>query len=39
MNHGSGSDVTGEYYVGKSEEQLRAAWQAVADFIKKAAAE
>jgi integrase len=35
MNHGSGSDVTGEYYVGKSEEQLRAAWQAVADFIEK----
>jgi integrase len=33
MNHTDGADVTGAHYVGKSEAQLRAAWQAVADFI------
>lgn len=33
LNHSSGSDVTLGHYVGKSETQLRAGWQAVADFI------
>lgn len=33
LNHTDGGDVTGAHYVGKSETQLRAAWQAVADFI------
>lgn len=32
LNHGSSGDVT-EGYVGKGESQLRAGWQAVADFI------
>lgn len=32
LNH-AGGDVTGGHYVGKSEAQLRAAWQTVADFI------
>lgn len=32
LNHAD-SDVTGAHYVGKSEAQLRAAWQTVADFI------
>jgi integrase len=33
MNHTDSADVTGTNYVGKSESQLRAAWQVVADFI------
>ena len=33
LNHADGNDVTGGHYVGKSENQLRVAWQAVADFI------
>jgi integrase len=33
MNHADGADVTGAHYVGKSEAQLRQAWQTVADFI------
>lgn len=33
LNHTESSDVTGSNYVGKSENQLRVAWQAVADFI------
>ncbi|MBE0548722.1 MAG: integrase family protein [Rubrivivax sp.] len=33
LNHATGGDVTLGHYVGKSETQLRAAWQAVADFI------
>lgn len=33
LNHTEASDVTGNNYVGKSETQLRAAWQTVADFI------
>lgn len=33
MNHAAGADVTLGHYVGKSEAQLRAGWQAVADFI------
>jgi len=33
LNHADGGDVTGAHYVGKSEAQLRAGWQAVADFI------
>lgn len=33
INHTEAGDVTGNNYVGKSENQLRAAWQTVADFI------
>ena len=33
LNHTESSDVTGSNYVGKSQTQLRVAWQAVADFI------
>jgi integrase len=33
LNHANGADITGGHYVGKSEAQLRAGWQAVADFI------
>ena len=33
LNHTEASDVTGSNYVGKSESQLRVAWQTVADFI------
>ena len=33
LNHTESSDVTGSNYVGKSENQLRVAWQTVADFI------
>jgi integrase len=33
VNHSDGDDTTGSHYVGKSEAQLRAAWQTVADFI------
>lgn len=33
LNHTEASDVTGSNYVGKSENQLRVAWQTVADFI------
>ena len=36
LNHTNGDDVTGTNYVGKSENQLRAAWQTVADFIESA---
>jgi len=38
LNHATGGDVTLGHYVGKSEAQLRAAWQTVADFIDAAAA-
>jgi hypothetical protein len=38
MNHAGGGDVTLGHYVGKSETQLRAGWQSVADFIEAAAA-
>jgi Arm DNA-binding domain len=37
MNHAAGGDVTLGSYVGKSEAQLRHAWQTVADFIDAAA--
>lgn len=37
LNHATGGDVTLGHYVGKSEAQLRAAWQTVADFIETAA--
>jgi hypothetical protein len=37
MNHATGADVTLGHYVGKSEAQLRAGWQTVADFIEAAA--
>jgi integrase len=33
INHTEAGDVTGNNYVGKSENQLRQAWQTVADFI------
>lgn len=33
LNHAEAGDVTGAHYVGKSEAQLRAGWQLVADFI------
>ena len=33
LNHADANDVTGGHYVSKSETQLRAGWQAVADFI------
>jgi integrase len=33
LNHAEAGDVTGAHYVGKSEAQLRAGWQVVADFI------
>jgi integrase len=36
LNHADSGDVTGAHYVGKSEAQLRAAWQTVADFVVKA---
>jgi hypothetical protein len=32
LNH-AGGDVTQKHYIGKGAEQLRAGWQAVADFI------
>jgi len=35
LNHAGDGDVTGAHYVGKSESQLRTAWQVVADFIEK----
>lgn len=33
MNHSAAGDVTLGHYVAKSEAQLRAGWQAVADFV------
>ncbi len=33
VNHTEASDTTGNNYIGKSENQLRVAWQTVADFI------
>lgn len=39
MNHATGDDVTLGHYVKKSEAQLRAGWQAVANFIEEAAGE
>ena len=38
LNHAAGGDVTLGHYVGKSEAQMRAAWQTVADFIDATAA-
>ena len=37
MNHAAAGDVTLGHYVAKSEAQLRAGWQAVADFVEEAA--
>ena len=37
VNHAVSGDVTLGHYVGKSEAQLRAGWQTVADFIDAAA--
>jgi hypothetical protein len=37
MNHVASGDVTLGHYVAKSEAQLRAGWQAVADFVEEAA--
>ncbi len=31
INHSNANDVTGNNYVGKSENQMRVAWQTVAD--------
>ncbi len=39
LNHSVAGDVTLGHYVGKSEAQLRAGWQTVADFIEAAALE
>lgn len=39
LNHADNGDVTGGHYVGKSETQLRAGWQAVADLIESLAGE
>ena len=36
MNHAAAGDVTLGHYVAKSEAQLRAGWQAVADFMEDA---
>lgn len=36
MNHRQAGDITDRHYVKKLEEQLRAGWQAVADFIEQA---
>ena len=33
LNHSESSDVTGTNYISKSENQLRTAWQTVADFV------
>lgn len=38
LNHVAGNDVTLGHYIGKSEAQLRAGWQTVADFVEAAAA-
>ena len=38
MNHAAAGDVTLGHYVAKSEAQLRAGWQAVADFVEESAA-
>jgi hypothetical protein len=37
MNHAAAGDVTLGHYVAKSEAQLRAGWQAVADFVEQVA--
>jgi hypothetical protein len=37
LNHAAAGDVTLGHYVAKSEAQLRAGWQAVADFVEGAA--
>ncbi len=39
LNHAAAGDVTGGHYVAKSEAQLRAGWQSVADFIEQQAAQ
>ena len=38
MNHAVTADVTLGHYVAKSDAQLRAGWQAVADWIEQEAA-
>lgn len=37
MNHAAAGDITLGHYVAKSEAQLRAGWQAVADFVEETA--
>lgn len=37
MNHKQASDIANTHYIRKQEEQLRAGWQSVADFIEEAA--
>jgi hypothetical protein len=39
MNYAATGDVTLGHYVAKSEAQIRAGWQAVADFVEEAARE
>jgi len=36
MNHAAAGDVTLGRYVAKNQAQLRAGWQAVADFVEEA---
>jgi integrase len=38
LNHTDAGDVTSAHYIGKSEVQLRAGWQVIADFIKSSTA-
>lgn len=38
LNHAAAGDVTSGHYVKKSDVQLRAGWQVVADFIELLAA-
>ena len=39
MNHAAGGDLTLGHYIGKSEAQLLAGWQTVADFVEAAPAD
>jgi integrase len=39
LNHSTADDVTLGHYVGKSEAQLRAGWQIVADFVEESASQ
>ncbi|EEG07106.1 tyrosine-type recombinase/integrase [Pseudogulbenkiania ferrooxidans] len=38
MNHRQAGDITARHYIRKSEQQLRAGWQAVADYLDQQAA-
>lgn len=39
INHKQASDIAGTHYIRKQEDQLRAGWQAVADFLEEQAAD